>query len=135
MAGGGRSGGSGGGGGGSSSALKVTIESTELTNLDGKGQVLVGLSVGASEHPVTLATDIGVRNDTGREVSAPLGSVEPVASMLIGTDGQRLAPDRAGTFVLPAGDESHWTLVVDHEQSAVLRLDVTANSATPREAT
>lgn len=105
-----------------------------LRGADG-AEVRIELAVDApGGKPTVVEVDVGVRNDTGRESSAPEGAVPPRLGRLRSPDGTVIEPDARGRFRVPEGSGAAWFLSVFTRDVAALDLDIAAYVDSPSEA-
>ena len=106
------------------SRVEVEVLRTEFSTDHDGTRVALDLRI-PDAGAVTLKADVGVRIDTGRESSAPEGTVPPRVGTLTAADGLVLEPDPHGRFRLPGGGE--WTLLVHSRDFAALDLQIDAH--------
>jgi hypothetical protein len=89
-------------------------------------EISVDIAVRSGGQPSQLYVDVGVRNDTGREASAPKGARAPRLRRLSSREGTEVGPEVDGYYRLPGGQGEYWTLAIERLDAAALDLRLEA---------
>lgn len=100
--------------------IGIQIAGATLATGDRGREVRVALLVNQRDQPVRLETKVGVRTDTGREISPPEGSVPPELGVLVSPEGEVIHPGTNGNFRVPPGPQATWVLTIDYHELAAL---------------
>jgi hypothetical protein len=122
----GRSGSPGGGGSTRRHHVDLEVGAMHYSPEASGTEVRIELTVDSGGKPAVVEVDLGVRNDTGRESSAPEGAVPPRLRDLRSPDGRVVKPEGGGRFSLPEGSGSTWLLSLFTRDVVALDLDIVA---------